>query len=187
MLTGGLLPVLGRYQPLYVLSGILLIVGGALMHTVTPRTSTSAIYGYEVLMAIGAGVSMQVGYSIAVVKVQPHEVPSAIGFMNVSQIGSMAIALSMAGSILQNVGYINLRDALSAYHFSEQELRAALGGAKSVILQSGNAEVKTIAIEAIAKTIQNLWILTIVAGAVALVSACFMKREKLVLAMTGGG
>ncbi|RDW70025.1 hypothetical protein BP5796_08422 [Coleophoma crateriformis] len=187
MLSGALLPVFGRYQPFFVLTGILLVVGGALMHTVTASTSPSTIYGYEVLMAIGAGLSMQIGYSIVVVKVAPHEIAAAIGYMNVAQIGSMAIGLSIGGSILQNRGFINLRDALSAYHFSEQELRAALGGAQSVILQGGDAQVRTLAIEAIAKTLQSLWVLTIVAGAVALVSGVFMKREKLVLAMTAGG
>lgn len=55
------------------------------MYTVKASTSTSAIYGYTVLIAIGAGLAAQTAYSVAPAKVQPHQVPGAIGFINVAQ------------------------------------------------------------------------------------------------------
>jgi hypothetical protein len=179
MFTGGLLPKIGRYSPFYIISGVLLIVGGSLMHTVDLNTKTSAIYGYEVLMAIGAGITMQIAYSVAVVKVKSHDIQNAIGFINVAQIGTIAISLSIAASIFQNRGYINLRDALQGYGFSEQELRGALAGAQSAVLMGGDSVVKAKAIAAIVKTLESIWILTIVAGAVSLVSGVAMKWEKL--------
>jgi Major Facilitator Superfamily len=185
MFTGGLLPVLGRYSPLYIISGVFLIIGGSLMHTIDISTSTSKIYGYEVLMAIGTGTIMQIAYAVAVAKVKQHDVQNAIGFINVGQIGTLAISLSIAASVFQNRGYINLREALEGYGFTEQDLRGALAGAQSALLGGGSEAVKKKAIMAIIKTLDSVWILTIVAGAVSLVSGVFMKWEKLVLQAVG--
>lgn len=150
------------------------------MHTVDSNTATGAIYGYEVLVAIGCGIALQAAYSVAVVKVKPTEIQGAIGIMNVAQIGSTAIALSIANIIFQNVGYIRLRDALQGRGFSPEELRGALAGAKSRILV-GEVEVRQLAINAIVDTMSTIWILVIVAGAVAIVAGVLMKRERLTL------
>ena len=150
------------------------------MNTVDSHTATSNIYGYEVLVGIGAGISLQAAYSVAVVKVKPHEIPGAIGVMNVAQIGSTAIALSIANIIFQNVGFIKLRDALNGKGFSDGELRSALAGAKSTIL-AGEPQVQALAIDAIVDTMSTIWTMVIAAGAVSIVAGAFMKREKLAL------
>ncbi|RFU74048.1 mfs general substrate transporter [Trichoderma arundinaceum] len=103
MLSGILLPVFGYYMPWYIPSGALMSIGGALMYIVTPSTSVGAIYGVEVLIAVGAGLSSQLAYAIAPAKVKAHEVSAAIGFINVTQLGSISIALAISGSIHQNL------------------------------------------------------------------------------------
>ena len=87
LLNGALMPVLGYYMPWFVFGGTFQIIGGSLMYTISPETSTSTIYGYSVLLGIGCGVTMQSGYSIIAAKVKPQEVPAAIGFNNLAQIG----------------------------------------------------------------------------------------------------
>lgn len=180
MIAGGLLPLLGRYSPLYIVGGIFMTVGGALMNTVTSSTPTSAIYGYTVLVAIGAGIPLQAAYSVAVLKVRTSEISGAIGVMNVAQIGSTAIALSLANVIFQNVGFLRLRDALSGRAYEEGEIRGALAGAKSRILLE-DVEVQIRAINAVVSTMSTIWILVIAAGATSIVVGLLMKRERLVL------
>lgn len=186
MIGGGSLPKVGRYMPYYVASGALMIIGGALMHTIDPHTSASKIYGYEVVLAVGAGIALQTAYTVIVVKVLPSEVPAGIGFINVAQIGSITIALSIAGSIFQNVGFSELKTALASFNFSDTELRTALGGIESVILQDAG-EVQTLALAAIVKTISKIWIMPIAAGALCFVGGLLMSTEKLQLEMTAGG
>jgi hypothetical protein len=181
MFSGALLPVFGRYMPWYIPGGIFMLVGGSLMYTIDTSSTAAVIYGFEILIAIGSGLSGQIGYSIAAAKVKPGEVPAAIGFMNVAQIGSVAISLSIAGAIFQNIGFINLKDALLEYNFSNAQLRAALSGAQSAILAHGDEKVVELAIGAIVKTISRIFALVIAAGALTLVSAGFMKTEKLEL------
>ena len=181
MIAGGLLPVLGRYMPIYIIAGVFMTIGGALMHSVDANTKTGAIYCYEVMVAIGAGLALQVAYSVAVAKVKPEEMFGATGVMNVAQIGSTAIALSLADIIFQNVGFIKLRGALAGRGFSAEELRGVLAGAKSTILAGDDPDIQKLAVDAIVDTMGVIWIMVIVAGAVSIVSGAFMKREKLAL------
>lgn len=185
MFTGGLLPVIGRYSPLYFTAGVFAIIAGSLLHTIDITTSTSAIYGYEVLLAIGTGATMQIAYAVSVAKVKQHDVQNAIGFINVAQIGTLAISLSIAGSVFQNRGFINLREALDGYGFSEQDLRGALSGAQSGVLNGSGEVVKEKAVMAIVKTLDSVWILTIVAGAVSLIAGLLMRWERLNLQAAG--
>ncbi|KAI4853969.1 MFS general substrate transporter [Aureobasidium sp. EXF-8845] len=187
MLSGGLLPASGRYRPLYIITGVMLVIGGALMHTVDVDTSTAKIYGYEPLMAFGSGMSMQVAYSVAVAVVDQVDTLNAVGFVNVGQIGSLAIGLSIAGCLYQNVGFDNIKNAVSAYNFSDAEIRAALGGAHSTILAEGDEALQSLVLGAITATLSDIWVLTIVAGAICLVGGMLMKRGKLKLEMSAGG
>jgi hypothetical protein len=179
MLSGALLPKFAWYNAWYLMSGILILVGSSLMFKVTQTTHTAAIYGFEIIIALGTGLATQIGYSLAPAKAKPHEVPQALGFMNVAQIGSVAIALSISGSIFQNLGFKRLQDALASYNFPESELRSALAGAQSIVFSHSSDQVKELAIGAVTSTISSIYGLLIASGALLVVSALFMKREKL--------
>jgi Fungal trichothecene efflux pump (TRI12) len=187
MINGALMPVFGYYMPWYLASGILMLVGGALMYTVDDQTSPSRIYGYTVIMAAGAGLSAQVAYSVAPAKLPAHDVAAAVGFINLAQIGSIVISLTIAGTVFQNIAFQNLQAALMPFNVPIDEIRAALAGTQSAVFASGDAEVKAAAIKAIVKAMDKVYILVIVAGAVSLVSSLGMKREKLFMKVVAGG
>ena len=50
-------------------------------------------------MGMGAGIIQQLTYSIAAAKTARHEIPAAIGFINIAQIGSMVIALTISVTV----------------------------------------------------------------------------------------
>src|SRR5256885_10240430 len=101
MLNGALLPAVGYYYPWYIASGVLMTIGGALMHTLDIDTSSPQIYGYSVLIAAGSGLVGQAGYVLAQAKVSAREASAVISFMNIAQIGSIVLALTIAGSVFQ--------------------------------------------------------------------------------------
>ena len=186
LFSGGLLAGFGRYMPFYLVGGILMLVGGSLMYTVTATSAAATIYGYEVLIAVGAGLVSQIGYSIAAAKVRASDASAAIGFLTVAQLGTLAITLSMAGALFQNLGYSYLKDVLVDYNFSEAELRAALAGAQSAILAHSDQQVVELAIGAIVKIITKIFALIIAAGSLCAVCSVFMRREKLDLTPGAG-
>jgi hypothetical protein len=187
MFSGGLLPIHGHYTPWYFASSVMMIIGGVLMYRVKVTTSISAIYGYEVLLAIGSGIIFQIGYSVAAAKVAPRDVPASIGFINVAQIGTVSIALAISGALYQNLGHKNLKEALGSYDIPDAQLRSALAGALSTVLSTRGPVVRQLALDAIVKTISKLYALVFSAGAVTLVAACCMRWEKLKLDPTTGG
>ncbi|RHZ44112.1 uncharacterized protein CDV56_101539 [Aspergillus thermomutatus] len=187
LLNGALMPKLGYYMPWFLFSGVTIIIGGALMSTVKSTTSTSAIYGYTILIAIGAGATSQAGYSIAPAKVEGRLVPSAIAFMNIAQIGAIVIALTISGTLFQNLTYNDLVGPLSAAGFNSQSIRSVLSGSQSPVYQNLSDDLKELVNLAIVRSIGSLYYLVVAAGATMIVCSVFLKREKIYMTLEAGG
>ena len=187
MLNGFLMPRLGYYQPWYVASFFFMTIGGALMYSlVDAHTSKSSIYGFSVLMALGAGLAATAGYSVAPTKVEPHRISDAIGFINTAQIGASAIALTITSAIFQNIGYSYVAAALDGLSFSPEDIHGALAGARSTVFQDVSDEVRQRVLDGIVEAMSNAYVLCIVAGALGLVASLLMRREKLFMETSAG-
>ncbi|MCJ1419594.1 hypothetical protein MMC32_005949 [Xylographa parallela] len=168
-------------MPFYVVSGVFMIIGGSLMYTITESSPSGHIYGYSVLIAFGTGLTLQIGYSISTVKVAAHDITNAISLQNVSQIGSIVIALVISGQVFQSGAYQNLHAVLGGQGFTDAEIHAAIAGTQSAIFNSIKPELRQLCVDAITSAMSKVYILVITAGAVTLVSSVFMKREKLLV------
>lgn len=193
MLNGALMPQTGYYKPWYTVSGAFILIGGALMFTVDSDTSPARVYGYSVLIAIGTGVSAQAAYSVVPIKVAmderhgPRMIPDAISFINMAQIGSIVHALAISGTVFQNLAFQNLQHALAGRGFTDAELHGAISGAQSQVISSAGPEVRALAVSAIIKAMDRVYILVIVAGAFCLLSSLPMKWERLFMKISAGG
>lgn len=179
VLSGALIPRLNLYAGWYVASGILALCGSILMFQSSKTTPVANVYGFEVLLGAGCGLTMQLAYSIALVKVPANLAASALGFINVSQLSGGALALAIAGTVFQNVGYDRLQDALSGQGYSADEIRAALAGGYSAIISDSSSNVKELTAEAIASTISTVYAISISGAVVILISGVVMKWERL--------
>jgi hypothetical protein len=179
MANGILMPVFGYYMPWYLLSGVFLTTGGSLMYTVSSETGVSKIYGYSIMVAIGAGCVTQAAYSIAVAKVTPQEITAAIGFINVAQLGSATIALAISGSVFQNISFSNLQQVLAGQGYSKDEIRTMISGTKSIVFQNLPPALKQATLECIVQAMSKVYILIIAGGSLIVISSIFMKMEKL--------
>ncbi|KAH8811249.1 major facilitator superfamily domain-containing protein [Xylogone sp. PMI_703] len=193
MLNGALMPKLGFYQPWFILSGALILTGGALMYTVDANTSPGRVYGYSVLIAMGTGLSAQASYSVAPVKAAmdsrygPQMIPDAIGFINMAQIGSVVHALAISGTVFQNLAFRYLKTSLAGQGFTDAQLHSAIAGTQSQLLAGASKEVKELALHAILKAMDRVYILIIVAGAVCLIVSLGMRTERLFMKASVGG
>jgi hypothetical protein len=180
MFNGVLMPKFGYYFHWYTIAGVFLLIGGSLMYaTVDSTTSNSNIYGYSVLLAIGAGSAQQSAYSIAPSQVKPDRVSDANGFINFAQIGAIVIALTISSTVFQNVGFGYVKNALEGLGFTDQDIHASLAGAKSRVLTSVTAAVRVEVMEGVVKAINDAYILVIVAGAIMVICSLLMRKEKL--------
>lgn len=180
LLTGYLLSRVRYYMPIYVVSGVLCTLGGALlMAFIKPTTPEGHIYAFTIVIALGAGLTLQVGYAIAGFKTRPEWIGDAIALQNFSQVGGEVIALVLSGQIFQSKAVQNLSAVLAGQGFSSADIHAAVAGAQSTVLKELSGELRDQAIAAITQAIQKSFILVIVAGAVLLVSGLGMRIEPL--------
>lgn len=194
MVAGFLLAKIGYYWVLYVVTGVLMTLGGALMYTVTSTSAAANIYGYSVLLALGSGLTFQAGYGIAGVKASQKgwsssDIQSAVSLQNISQIGGTLLTLLICGQIFQSLAARNLGDALGGLGFSAADIRSAITGVHSEVFQTLSPELAVRATNAVTEGMRKVYILSIVAGALSLICALFMKRERLfgMKAGVGGG
>ncbi|KXX75270.1 putative HC-toxin efflux carrier TOXA [Madurella mycetomatis] len=179
LLSGALLPKLSLYAAWYVVSGILALVGSVLMFLISAATPVGNIYGFEVLIGAGCGLTLQAAYSIALVKSPADKATSAMSFINVAQLGGGALGLAIAGTVFQNVGFNTLQSALNGRGYSSSEIHSALAGGYSDIISNSTAEVRGITSDAVASTIANVYGISISGAATVLVVGLLMRWEKV--------
>ncbi|KAJ0114861.1 HC-toxin efflux carrier TOXA [Diaporthe amygdali] len=180
LVSGSFLHFIKVYMALYVIAGVFLVAGGGpLMVYLDPKSGTGTIYGLSVLVAVGSGLSMVTGYTVATLTTKPEDAGAALSMQNVSQIGGQVIALAISGQIYQSTAIKNLSRALAGNGFTQQEIRGAVAGAQSDLFKELEGELREKALVAVTEAMQMAFVLVPVAGCVMLIAAVCMKREKL--------
>ncbi|KAH7398271.1 major facilitator superfamily domain-containing protein [Pyrenochaeta sp. MPI-SDFR-AT-0127] len=166
LISGSLLHLIKVYMIIYFIASVFLLVGGGpLMVYLDPNSATATIYGLTILVAVGTGLSMVTGYTVATLTLKPEHVGGGLKLQNVSQIGGQVIALAFAGQIYQSTAIKNLSAVLSGNNYSAQEIRGAVAGSQSALLKELDEELRGRAIEAITHAMQMTFVLIPVAGA----------------------
>ncbi|KAL2850358.1 major facilitator superfamily domain-containing protein [Aspergillus pseudodeflectus] len=181
LFSGTLLPRFNVYAIWYVVSGMIALVGSVLLFLISTGTPPRNIYGFEILTGVGCGLTFQAAYAIALSKSPPEKATSILGFINVAQLGGGALALAIAGTVFQNVGFDNLQTALGGRGYSTGEIREALGGGYSAILNGGPLEVRALASDAIGNTIASVFGISVGGGAAVLGAGLLMRWERVKL------
>jgi len=80
--SGWALPKVKYYMPVCLVSGVLITLAASLfLAYLSPTTPTAHIYGFSILMGVGSGITMQLGYAVASLKVsKPTDVFGASRF-----------------------------------------------------------------------------------------------------------
>ena len=157
-----------RFMPWFYLGGALVLVGSALMYTVTADTSNARIYGYSILLGTGTGAYLQMPFAVAQAQVSPTLVPMAVAFTAFAQLAGPAITLSMANSIFLNEASNNLL-AIHIPGESPDMIRELLFGAGSERLASLSPMIHRQVLRAIVRAMSKIYIIVIVSGALTLV------------------
>ncbi|KAF4851666.1 Efflux pump patC [Colletotrichum siamense] len=179
IVMAGMIPVVGRYAPFYVVGGTLTIIGGALQAQITATTSESRVMGVSSLIGAGVGCMWQTGVSVMAQSVPAHRRLDATALFIMFQLAGVSVTLALAGCIFQNIGFDKLKDSLDGLGFSDHDIREALAGLDSKIWSDADSRVVGAAVSDVADVIANNQYLIVACGIVALVSGCLMSWEKL--------
>lgn len=188
ILSGVVLPRFGRYNILFITSGVLILIGGVLLaHNVSRTTSESHILGFQAILGFGVGLSFPHGLSVAN-RILPREQRfDATLIFQMAQAGSTALFSAVAGCVFENDGFKSLQRAVAAYeatsgtplNYTTHDIREALAGVDSPLWKESNLAFEVLAVDAVAKVITRLFYIAVAGGSLCLIGALLMKWEKL--------
>ncbi|KAK1596725.1 major facilitator superfamily transporter [Colletotrichum navitas] len=179
IVMAGLIPVIGRYAPFYAVGGALVMIGGGLQSQLTVQSSEGRIMGVSTLIGAGTGCMWQTGVAVLTQSVPANRRLDATALFILVQLGGISTTIALAGCVFQNVGYNRLNASLSGLGYSEDDIREALAGQDSKIWAAADRRVAALAVSDVASVIASIQYIIVAAGALAFLSGCFMKWEKL--------
>ena len=177
LICGATMPRTGYHMVWYLLSGIFLTCGSVTMYTVRAYTAPANINGYGILLGLGMATT-QAGYAVGPLLVKPGRVTEVIQFLNISQGQSQLLGLTIASAIFQSKTFSGLKAVLAGTGYPDSEIRAAIAGAKSTVLETATPELRAQCIDAIVQSIDENWVLIIAAGALYTLCSCFLTRRR---------
>jgi hypothetical protein len=177
LLCGAAMGRTGYHMAWFVFSGLCLTAGAACMYTVRQDTPLARIQGYTVLLGLGMMTS-QAGYAVGNHMVHPSRAAELIQYLNISQGSSQLIGLAIASAVFQTHAFDGLKSVLGPLGYGDQQIQAAVAGARSQVLQQVSPEVRTRCLDVIVRSISRCWILVIVAGALYTLCSVFLTRSR---------
>lgn len=177
LLCGYFMPRTGYYMVWYLVSGIFILVGAALMYTVHYDTKPANIYGYSILLGIGM-TTTQAAYSVGPRIADPKRIPECIQFMNIGQGQSQLLGLAIASAIFQSQTSNGLNALLADKGYSEADIQSAIAGARSTLLEELPPDLKAKALDVIVNSIDKIYIMAIAAGALYIIASCLLPIHR---------
>ncbi|KAL8886464.1 MAG: hypothetical protein Q9215_005838 [Flavoplaca cf. flavocitrina] len=177
----------GRYTPWYIVGSIVMMIGSVLLLKSTDEeaakidvnTSASAIYGYEVMVAFGAGSFVQASFSVIQTIVTPAEMSYGITLMLVAQLSGLTLSLSVAGAVFLNLATNDLNFILT--DVPKQEIQQLVSGTSNALFSSLPDDIRYQALEIIVNALRRTYIGGYAAAAAALICAILMNHRKSML------
>jgi MFS family permease len=174
---GLLLSKIGYYTPFYIVGSGLGIIASAVLFRTTTDTSDTVIYLFTALTGLGTGISAQVAFSVAQVKVPKDQVGQAIAFLSTGQLMGVVVSLAICGTCMLNTAISGLASVLP--DLSPQVIESVVAGTAGNTLQSLPPDLRDAALEVIVSSINKVYIVTLSAASVGLICSLCLKHERI--------
>lgn len=170
----------GYYSPWFIFGAAFTLIGSALLYTIDSSTSNARVYAYSALGGLGSGAYIQATFAVAQLKAPPHLAKYVVGFLTNAQMAGPAFALSIANAAFLNEAMSSLHKVLP--QVSTQQIQLVIDGAASDFVNGLSATTRQSVTDAIISALNKAFLVSLTAGALTLVLACFLKWEKLFVA-----
>ncbi|KAG8164202.1 hypothetical protein KVR01_006120 [Diaporthe batatas] len=179
LLNGVVMPKLGYYMPWYVVGNALLVTGAALMTTIDADISNARLYGYTVLIGLGIGCFQSAGIAVVSAIAPASEVSNAVSIMTVSQVLGIIVALSVSGSVFQNMALRYLASALP--NADASALGQLVTGTSGAFYQSLDSADRYLVVQQVTAAIRDSFYFLCGVTAIGFITSLFLSRRKLFL------
>jgi MFS family permease len=177
LLNGGLLEKFPLYMPWFTFGGIIALIGAVLLSTLDLYSSIERLYGYSVISSFGAGLFVNLPFTVSQAKVPEEQVPAVNSFIGCGQISGITLCLSVANSIFLNIATSKIAHFLPA--ISRAEIQRAISGTGSTLFSQLDPVARTEVLGAIVSTINNVYVMVISSAVFVVILSFFLKKERL--------
>lgn len=177
--SGPLLPKLPYYKYWFIWASTLMLIGNGLLSMTNVNTSTGAVCGYCVIVGLGVGPVIQLGFTVGQQKRPDAAVSDISAFFSCAQMGGLALSLGITTSIFLNLTTADIATLLPG--LSRSDIQASIDGAHTGLLASLQPDLRHGVLAAIAHNVGKIFYLNMAGAALGLIVAVPMKHEKLAL------
>ncbi|MCJ1360924.1 hypothetical protein MMC16_000019 [Acarospora aff. strigata] len=185
LVNGALMSKFGYYQPWYVAGNALALIGSVLLSRIDAGTPTRNIYGFEVLLGLGVGATIQAGYAVIQAIVDPAEMSYGISFIMLAQLSGIALGLAISGAVFVNRALAGLTVLLP--NFTREQIQQGISGTSGQFFKTLPVDTQAQALNVLVGSLRKVFIPVYVAAAVGLVVSLFLSRRKLFVPIAAGG
>ena len=184
LVNGATMEKLRHYLPWFLAGGLLIVASNGMLFRVDLGTSLAFIYGALVLSGLGTGLFVNAPFAIAQWLVPPAQLPAAVGFITCAQVASVTISLAIGSAVFLKLAQNGIAAVLP--NVPQSDIQAAIVGAGDSTIAALDPATQQHVLEAVVFAIQRVFILGIVAGALAVVLSFFVSRKPIDLSVMPG-
>ncbi|KAL2179694.1 major facilitator superfamily domain-containing protein [Thermothelomyces heterothallicus CBS 202.75] len=173
LFNGVAMPKTGYYMPWFVVGNALLVAGSALMTTITPSISNSALYGYAALLGLGIGAFQSAGVGVASALAPPPEVSNVVSVMTVVQVLGIILTLSVSGSVFTNRAILRITSALPK--IPRSEATALITGASGHFYENLDESDRVVVVREIMSAISEAFYYLVAITAIGFITSLFLS------------
>lgn len=176
--TGGLITVVGYYNPFILPSMVLFTVGCGMIATLSLTSPLREWFGYQVLTGLGIGVGFQVGV-LVVQNTMPLEwIPVATACVQFFQSMGGAIFIAVAQSLFQNgLTEAVQRDAPGVP--AEIFINSGASQVRQILAQLGAEQFTDVVLGAYLQGLRNTYYMSVALAGSAFIVACGLSWKKI--------
>lgn len=173
-----IVPALRRYKWVIAAGPVLLILGSGLLYSVKYGTPVSHLYGFQIILGVGVGLSLQ----NAILAIQnslnstPRLVPAGVGLGTYLGFAGRIVGISLAGSVFENLLQKNLHKYVPDL---PDELVQAVVNQATAVWTDVPEYFRPATLTAYVNTMRIVYIIGVPFGAAGLLAALFIKDEQL--------
>ncbi|KAF2253862.1 MFS general substrate transporter [Trematosphaeria pertusa] len=176
---GAVFPKFPLYMVWFVAANAFIIIGAALLTTISDTSSRGTVCGFAIINLIGGGLIVQLSFTVGQVKAGPRDVRPVNTFLTTAQMFGLAVSLGVATALFVNIAVPEL--SLLMPDRTKDAVYAAVEGVGNASFDELSDIVRGEILRVVAKSVAKVFYLNVAGGAWGFVTALALKRERLAL------
>ncbi|KAK3401612.1 major facilitator superfamily domain-containing protein [Sordaria brevicollis] len=176
--TGGLITVVGYYNPFILPCMVLFSVGAGMITTLDIDSPLSKWFGYQVIAGLGIGVGFQTGVLVVQNTVSLEWIPIATACVQFHQSIGGAIFIAVAQSVFQN-GLTNGVKRNAPGIPPEIFINSGASQVRPILKQMGREDLIEPVLEAYLEGLRHSYYITVACACCAFTVACGLSWKKI--------